>query len=143
MGNSAFMSDMGILSLGGTVEALDINIRGVSYINGLISITRQLLPTDSIGVHDLTLFNVPAGARVHVESQDGSTTISDEVASGTNGTFVTYTKSIAVYQAGSALNDWRIKVRKGSSSPYYIPYETIMTASIGSSSLYLSMIPDE
>jgi hypothetical protein len=97
----------------------------------------------SIGTHALTLQNVPAGARVQVEDENGTTVLSSEIATGTNGTFVTYSKTLQVYAGGSALNNWRIKVRKASTTPYYRPYETLMTATVGASSIYVSMIQDD
>lgn len=127
--------------LAGTVEMPAD--RGVFTNSGLILFQRQSLPTDPIGTYALTLNNVPAGSRVHIESQDGTTTLSDEVATGTNGTFVTYNKTLQVYAGGSPLNNWRIKVRKASESPYYRPYETLMTATVGSGSVYVSMIQDD
>jgi hypothetical protein len=36
----------------------------------------------------------------------------------------------------------RIKVRKGSAAPLYKPYETLATAVLGSSSVYIAQIPD-
>lgn len=101
------------------------------------------LPTDPIGTYALTLENVPAGSRVHIEDQLGTTTLSDEIATGTAGTFVTYNKTLQVYAGGSPLNNWRIKVRKASAAPYFRPYETLMTATVGGGSIYVSMIQDD
>lgn len=117
--------------------------RGVNAIYQGRSFSRQSLPNDPIGTHDLTLINVPANARVHIEDQAGTTTLSDEVATGTEGTFVTYNKTLSVYAGGSALNNWKIKLRKASSTPYYRPDDKLMTATVGSSSIYISMIQDD
>jgi len=124
-----------------TVFGLDRGL-GVSGLGGMgFSVAR--LSTDSVGTHEITLTHVPAGSRVHIEEQVSGAAISDEIATGTNGTFVTYTKTLPVYSSSSPKNDWRIKVRKASESPYYIPYETLMTATVGSSSIYVSMIQDD
>ena len=51
--------------------------------------------------------------------------------------------SVPAYAIGSASNDLRIKVRKGTSAPFYIPYETLTTAAVGSGSIFVSQIQDE
>lgn len=98
----------------------------------------QLFPTDPIGSMTLTLTNVVVGSRVNIRDQAGATTIHDSVAA-TSSVVI----SIPVYAVGSSLNDLRIKVRKASGSPNYIPYETLTTAVVGAQSIYVSQIPDE
>ena len=98
----------------------------------------QRLPTDPIGTHALTLTNVVVGSRVHIEDQAGTTTLYDQIAASS-----TVSPTLQVYAAGSALNNWRIRIRKASAAPYYIPYETLMTATVGASSIYVSQIPDQ
>lgn len=122
--------------LAGTVN-LPAN-RGPFASSGLILFQRQTLPTDPIGTHTLTLTNVVVGSRVHIESQDGATQHYDAIAASS-----TVVPVINVYSAGDAKNNWRIRVRKGTSAPFYIPYETLMTATVGSSSIYVGQIPDE
>lgn len=100
--------------------------------------SRAALPTDPIGNFNLTLTNVVVGSSVQIESQDGSTTLHNSTASGS-----TVNITLSAYAAGSNLNDLRIKVRKGSASPYYRPYETLTTAIVGSQSIYVSQIPDD
>ena len=95
-------------------------------------------PTDPIGTHALTLTNVVVGSRVHIEDQAGTTTLYDQIAASS-----TVSPTLQVYAAGSALNNWRIRIRKASAAPYYIPYETLMTATVGASSIYVSQIPDQ
>lgn len=95
------------------------------------------LPTDSIGTFSLTLTNVVTGSAVQIESQDGTTTLHNGSASGS-----TVVITLSAYAGGSALNNLRIKVRKGSAAPYYQPYETLTTAIVGSQSIYVSQIPD-
>lgn len=86
--------------------------------------------------HTLTLTNVVVGSRVLIESQDGSTAHYSGVASTT-----TVTATVTVY--GDARDQWRIKVRKASESPFYIPWETLTNVTAGESSIYVSQIPDE
>ena len=99
---------------------------------------RMRLPSDPVGVHTLTLDNVVVGSRIAIRDQAGTTTLYDQIAAAS-----TVDITIDVYAAGSSLNDWRIRIRKASGSPNYIPYETLMTATVGNSSIYVSQIPDE
>jgi hypothetical protein len=132
-----------IPNTGGCVLYPAATERGKDYPASLVIVARTSLPDDPIGTHALTLQHVPAGARVQVEDENGTTVLSSEIATGTNGTFVTYSKTLQVYAGGSALNNWRIKVRKASETPFYRPYETLMTATVGASSIYVSMIQDD
>ncbi len=86
--------------------------------------------------HTLTLTNVVVGSRVLIESQDGTTAHYSVVASTT-----TVTAAVTVY--GDARDQWRIKVRKASESPFYIPWETLTNVTAGESSIYVSQIPDD
>lgn len=86
--------------------------------------------------HTLTLTNVVIGSRVFVRDQADTTTHYDQIAASS-------TVEITVTIFGDARDNWRIRVRKASASPYYQPYETLMTATAGSSSIYVSQIPDE
>lgn len=86
--------------------------------------------------HELTLTNVVVGSRVFIRDQGDTTTHHDAIAAA-SPVIVT----ITVY--GDSRDNWRIRVRKASGSPTYIPYETLMTATAGSSSIYVSQIPDE
>lgn len=95
-------------------------------------------PTDPIGTHTLTLTNVVIGSRIAIRDQANTTTLYDQLAAAS-----TVVIPLSVYAGGSALNNWHIKIRKASSGTTYIPYETLMTATPGSSSIYVSQIPDE
>ena len=86
--------------------------------------------------HALTLSNVVVGSRVHIESQDGATQHYDQTAAASSVVI-----PVTVY--GDSRDDWRIRIRKGSASPYYRPWDTLMSATAGSSSIYVSQIPDE
>lgn len=97
----------------------------------------QRFPSDPIGAFVVTLTNVVVGSRVHVEKQDDGTSFYDGVATSS-----TVSVSLSAYGTGSAYNDLRIKVRKGSATTYK-PWETLATAIVGSQSIYVSQIPDE
>ena len=103
-----------------------------------VSLGMFLLPTDPIGTFVLTLTNVVVGSSIQIETQDGSSTLYNGVAATSSPTI-----NLSAYASGSAYNDLRIKVRKGTSSPYYRAYETLTTAFVGSQSIYVSQIPDE
>lgn len=112
--------------------------RGVFGSTGLVLFQRQSLPTDPIGTFALTLTNVVVGSSIQIEDQAGTTTLY-------NGTAATSTPliNLSAYAGGSGLNNLRIKVRKGTSSPFYRPFETLTTAVVGSQSIYVAQIADE
>ena len=112
--------------------------RGDVVDHGLLAVGNCRLPSDAIGNFVLTLTNVVVGSAIQIETQDGASTLY-------NGTASTSSPSITLsaYASGSSYNDLRIKVRKGTSSPYYRPYETLTTAFVGSQSIYVAQIPDE
>ena len=111
--------------------------RGVMSVGFGAVLGRQSLPTDPIGILNLTLNNIVTGSSLQIESQDGSTTLHNSVISGT-----TKSVTLQVYAPGSPLNALRIKVRKGSVEPFYQPYETLLPAAVGAQSIYVSQIPD-
>lgn len=96
------------------------------------------LPTDPIGTFALTFTNVVIGSRIHIETQGDGTTLHDSVADATDETI-----SLSAYASGSAYNALRIKVRKGTGSPTYKPFETLATANVGAQSIYIGQIADE
>lgn len=111
--------------------------RGNAVHLGLAAFGVARLPSDPIGAFQITLTNVVTGSVVQIESTGGAvlfSTVADEP---------TVTAPLQAYAAGSPLNNLRIKVRKGSASPYYQPWETLATAIVGSQSIYVSQIPDE
>lgn len=97
---------------------------------------RLRLPTDPIGNFILTLTNLVVGSAIRVETQAGAL-VEYRVADATSEVF-----TVPAYAPGNAGNDLRIKVRKGTSAPYYKDFETLATASVGSSSVYIVQIPD-
>lgn len=110
---------------------------GKSRPVGLCVYSVASLPTDPIGTHTLTLTNVVTGSRIAIRDQANTTTLYDQVAAGS-----TVVIPLSVYAGGSPLNNWRIRIRKASAAPKYLPYETLMTATPGSSSIYVSQLPD-
>ena len=95
-------------------------------------------PADAIGTFYLTLTNVVIGSRIHIETQGAGTTLHDSVADATDETI-----TLSAYASGSPYNALRIKVRKGTGSPTYKPFETLATAIVGAQSIYVGQIPDE
>lgn len=93
--------------------------------------------TDPIGNFVLTLENVVVGSRIHVEQQSSGSTFYDDVAAAS-----TVLINLSAYASGNPNNGLRIKVRKGS-APTYKPFETLVTAIVGSYSTYVSQISDE
>jgi len=112
--------------------------RGNNVHLGPLAIGVSRLPIDPIGTFALTLTNVVVGSAIQIEDQAGTTTLY-------NGTAATSSPliNLSAYAGGSGLNNLRIKVRKGSASPYYIPWETVTNAVVGSQTIYVAQIPDE
>ncbi len=95
------------------------------------------LPADmSLGTFELTLTNLVVGSVIYIDSQDGAHSFELRTADASEEVF-----NLGVYGV-AAMNNLRIKVRKGSSAPYYQPYETLTTAVVGAQSIYVSQIPD-
>lgn len=111
--------------------------RGRWAVGAGSAISRQLLPTDAQGIFALTLQGLVIGSAIRVETLAGAL-IEFRVADNTTEAF-----NVPAYAAGNPANNLRIKVRKGTGSPTYIPYETQATALVGSQSIFVSQIPDE
>ena len=111
--------------------------RGRQYPSegGYLSAAR--LATDSLGNMTLTLTNVVVGSRIRIEEQVAGTLVDERTATGTTEVF-----TVPVYSGGSASNDLRIKVRKGTSGPKYQPFETLAVAAIGTQSVYIAQVAD-
>lgn len=104
---------------------------------GMNGFSVAALPTDPIGGFTVTLTNLVIGSAIQVESTAGQVLLNQAADASTE------VLALQAYSAGSSLNNLRIKVRKGSASPYYQPWETLTTAIVGSQSIYVSQIPDE
>lgn len=122
--------------MGGCLRVSDENGRFVS--GHLVSVSRQALPTDPIGVFALTLTGLIPGSAVLVEDAAGSTVFHFSIAASD-----TLLINLQAYAAGSPLNSLTIKVRKGSEAPYYQPYRTQATAIVGAQSIFVSQIEDQ
>ena len=115
--------------------ALESNVPGVRY-SPTVQQGRMRLSTEAVGSFTLTLSNLVIGSAIHVATAAGALIENRTAASGTE------VFTVPAYAPGNANNSLRIKVRKGSGAPFYIPYETLVTAFIGASSVYVSQIPD-
>lgn len=104
---------------------------------GHCAVGRMRLPTESIGTFTLTLTGLAVGSAIRVETQAGAL-IEFRVADASTEVF-----NVPAYGAGNAANDLRIKVRKGTAAPFYVPYQTQATAFVGSQSIFVSQQPDE
>lgn len=106
-------------------------------IDTVTDATSQQIQYPITAPYTLTLENVAVGSQVHVETTAGAAVYSVTAAAST------VALPLQAYETGSPLNALRIKVRKGSSSPYYQPWETLATATPGSASIFVTQIPDE
>ena len=120
------------------MEWPDSAVRGKSRTNNMIALSRALLPTDPVGTYGLTLINVVLGSAVQIEIASSGVVVSNSTAATS-----TVVLTLPAYVGGSASNNLRIKVRKGTAAPFYQPYETLTTAFVGSTSLYVSQISDQ
>ncbi len=112
--------------------------RGRFYVGNGGAIARQALATDPVGNFTLTLLNVVVGSAIRVEAQStGAELWTGTAAAGT------VLVPLFAYSAGSPLNDLRIKVRKGSSAPFFRPFETLATAIVGAASVFVAQIEDD
>lgn len=118
------------------VAASDVYLRAVPLCPGAYS--PQRLDTDPIGEMVLTLTNLVVGSAIRVEIASTGALIELRTADATTEIF-----AVPVYGAGSALNNLVVKVRKGSSAPYYRPYETQVEASVSSQSVFIAQALDE
>lgn len=129
--------DFGLMPLQGGVIPLTTS-RGRQHNTEVGYLARARLATDSIGNFTLTLTNVVVGSAIRIETQAAGTLIEFRTAAGSSEAF-----TIPAYSAGSPSNDLRIKVRKGTSAPFYIPYETLATAFVGAQSIFVSQESDQ
>ena len=95
------------------------------------------LPTDSVGTFVLTVQNVVVGSSIRVEVQSTGQEIETRTATTANEVF-----NIPAYTSGNPLNSLRIKVRKGTSAPKYLPFDTYATAVVGSGNVYILQTQD-
>lgn len=104
--------------------------------------SQQRLSTDALGTTTLTLTNVVVGSRYRIERQgDGSLATPTANAEGVAGSS-TVAITLDYYAAGNANNDVRIKVRKGTAAPKYLPFETQATLDAAAQSTYVAQVAD-
>lgn len=97
----------------------------------------QRLPTEPIGTFTLTLTNIVVGSAVRIEVQSTGAEIETRTAASTSEVF-----TVPAYSSGNPANDLRIKVRKGTAAPKYMPFSTLATASVGAGSVYIAQVAD-
>lgn len=127
-----------VLGRGATVFDYDNSLMPSIGGAGLAVFGIERFPTDPIGTFLLVLTNVVIGSRVHVEDQSTGSALHDSVAESSSVSI-----SLPVYSDGSAANDLRVKVRKGTGTPTYKPFETLVTAAVGDQYIYIGQIADE
>ena len=104
---------------------------------GNMSVGRMRLASEPVGVFVLTLGNLVVGSAVQVQTQGGAP-LFNSIASAS-----AMEVPLQVYAAGSPMNDLQVKVRKGSSAPFYQPWFTQVQAVAGAASIFVSQTPDE
>jgi hypothetical protein len=109
-----------------------------SCLRGSNTAGYQRLPSDPIGTYVLTLINVVPGSSILIEDVAETTQYYNGICNSSS-----LTLNLQAYAVGSPNNDLRIRVRKGSSPPYYRPYETQAVAYVGSQLIYVNQIQDD
>ena len=109
--------------------------RGKSSLFGGQVTAQQLLPTDAVGSMTLTLQNIAVTSAWRLEVLSTGATVATGTAPGGD-----IAQAVSVYQPNQVL---LLKVRKGTASPYYRPFETQVTVTSANASIFVSQIPDE
>lgn len=124
------------------IWAYDTTELGVQNTAASMPVVRQRLPTEAIGSTTLTLTNIVVGSRYRIErAGDGSLATPTGNAEGVAAdTDVPIT--LDVYAPGNANNNLRIKVRKGTSAPKYLNFETLTTLILAAQSIYIAQVAD-
>jgi hypothetical protein len=99
---------------------------------------KQRLASDAIGIFTLELRNVVVGSRYRVEVQTTGALVAEGVAASSTISLA----GLPLYVGGSAGNDLRVKVRKGTAAPKYKPFEILAVAAAGTVISYVSQEPD-
>lgn len=123
------------LDVTGGIERPAYNNGGAEYIDiGAYEFDKGFGPHPATCA--LTLTNVVAGSSVLIVSQDGGTVHYNGTSAGS-----TFNQTITLY--GDSRDQWRIRVRKGTTAAYYQPWETLLTATAAGASIYVAQVPDE
>lgn len=139
---------MTIVSLGVGMATGEVVARAVDDYFGsapvAIPMTQsfQRFSSDPVGACTVTLTNLVVGSRYRIERQiDGSlatpTGVAEGVAAGS-----TVVVQLDYFAIGSPNNDLRIKVRKGTSAPKYLPFETLTTIGASPQFIYVGQVAD-
>lgn len=112
---------------------VDVPDYDATYLNITTSIER--LPSEPISTTTLTLTNVVSGSAWRVEDTADDSQVDAGTASGS-----TVNASVPWFGTDRTL---RIKVRKGTASTYYKPFETQAVVGGSTVSVFISQIPDE
>lgn len=120
-----------------SVSALPTQARGRSAVRNGVIFQKQSWPEDAIGLFNLTLQNLVVGSAIQVQASNGVALFSGSAATDTK------LIPLSAFAPGSPYNLLKVKVRKGSESPYYQPWETQAVSVVGSQALFVSQIPDE
>jgi len=112
---------------------VDVPDYDATYLGQTTSIER--LPTEPISTTTLTLTNVVSGSAWRVEDTADDSQVDAGTASGS-----TVNASVPWFGTDRTL---RIKVRKGTASTYYKPFETQAVVGGSTVSVFISQIPDE
>jgi hypothetical protein len=107
--------------------------------------SQQRLATDAVGTFTLRIKNVMGGSRYRVEYAASGVVAepsanAEGVVSGTVLTDVDLTLNL--YVGGSASNDLRVKVRKGTAATKFLPFETQVVAQSGTVIAYIAQVAD-
>lgn len=122
----------------GLVVSFDVSVPDYNRsVLGTLTHTIERLPTESVGTFTLTLTNIVIGSVVRIEIASTGVEVETRTADTTTEVF-----SVPAYSAGSVSNDLRIKVRKGTAAPKYLPFSTLATASVGAGSVYVAQVAD-
>lgn len=117
--------------------------RGKSVSARLENVGIQRLPSDPAGSTTITLNNVVVGSRYRIEvASTGALATPTANAEGVAGSS-SFPIGLDFFASGNVNNDIRIKVRKGTSSPVYQPYETQATLISVNQSVFISQVLDE
>lgn len=116
-------------------------------VYGTQSLGESRLPTEPLGSFVLQVQNIVAGSEygIFVSSTNAQATgVSSalNVVPGVDGTFVTMNLTLDYFSTGNALNNLKIRVRRGTSSQKYLPFETFATAGPGTVPVYVIQVPD-
>lgn len=93
------------------------------------------LPTDPLFFADLTLDNIVVGSRYRVTRESNG----EELATGEAASTTVNLTGLAVYANPMLV---KITVRKGTAAPKYEPLDTYVNMTRGTTTAYISQVPD-